>query len=100
MLQKWLERWTSTRSELQIDQYNLNTVSSPPTVAKPDRSTILDHINNDNLQGAFDLLDLVDFGNFRGSYIQFKKDFVDMPVGGNRAGLRERLAVFIKMHMK
>ena len=87
-------------SGLSGSNLSLNTVSSPPTVAKPDRSTILDHINNDDLQGAFDLLDLVTFGNFKGSYIQLKKEFVDMPVGDNRTNLRDRLSVFVKMRMK
>lgn len=79
---------------------NLNTFSSPPTLPKTDRGTILDHLNNDDLQGAFDLLDLVDFGNFRGNYIQLKNEFIDMPVGGNRTNLRDRLSVFVKMRLR
>ena len=77
-----------------------NSPTSPPAPTKPDHVIILAKLDDGDWMDAFELLDQVDWGSFRGSYIQLKNEYVDMPVGVNRAGLRDRLKVFIKMRMK
>lgn len=75
------------------------TISMFNKSVKPDLHTIFDKINNDDLEGAFDLLDLLNFSNNRGTYIQLQKEFIDMPQGVSRGNLRERLSIFVKTHI-
>lgn len=89
------------KGKIQQEQKPKNISRKKVVVQQTQQANILDELLkmiDDDMTGAFERMDKLNWGKFRGDYNDIKKEWIDPPIGFNKSDFRSRLKVLINNH--